>query len=254
MMDRPIDLLRYLPQYLKEYAELYNIMITENPEFKLIANNTKRVLNNTFILYCDKNGIERFEKLLNIVASDDDTLESRKSKVLIAWNDKIPYTIKALMNKLIAVQGDDNIQIILDEYTITIITHMDRRGQTDSLWNLFEMMIPCNMQIVHKNIVECKTGGTVYVAAGTSFSKASVNEYTQWFGVNGNIYVGSGLNCGRVVVNEFTQYFSSSGNAYFAAGTSEVRMMVNNYIQNFSAKGNANVGVGVSNTEIIKIY
>lgn len=178
-MDRSIDLLRYLPPYLKEYEELKHIMMSENPEFHLLVENRKKVLNNTFILYTDKDGIQRFEKMLHLVPSEGDTLELRQSKALIAWNNDIPYVLKALYNKLIALQGNDNIQIILNDYTITITTHMDKRGQTEPLWDLFESMIPENMQIVHSNIVEYKTSGNVYIAAGMNYSKLTGNEHTE---------------------------------------------------------------------------
>lgn len=253
-MDRDIDLLRYLPPYLQDYMEMYQIMTTENPEFKLIAVNCKRVLNNTFIMYCDKEGIQRFERLLNIVASESDTLDFRKSRVLSKWNDDIPYTLQALMNKLVAIQGDDDIQIVINDYSIIIITHMDKKGQTDTLWDLFETMIPCNMHITHKNYVKCNTGGTSYFAGGMIYSRLAVNEYTQYFNSSGMSYFGFGLSYGRITVNEFTQYFTSSGTAYVGIGTSEVRMMVNEYVPNFRLKGNANLGVGITNTEIIKIH
>lgn len=226
--ERPVDLLRYLPQYLQEYVEMYHLITAENPEFKFVANNCKKVLNNTFILYCDKDGIQRFEKILNIVGSDDETLEFRQSRVMINWNDSVPYTLKALTNKLITMQGNNDIQIVLDGYKISIITHMDNAGQSDSLWGLFNTMIPCNMEITHKNLVRCNSDGIIFIAAGTNYAQNTTNE--------------------------FTQQFTSTGKIYLAAGTSEVQMMANDYIQEFTSKGNANLGVGISDTEIIKIY
>lgn len=226
-MGRTINLLKYLPPYLQEYVEIYHTMTAENPEFQFVADNCKRILNNTFIMYCNEDGIQRFENLLGIVASEIDTLEFRQSRVMVKWNDCIPYTMKALLNKLVAMQGNDDIQIILNGYFITIITHMDNR-QSESLWELFNTMIPCNMDITHKNLVRCKTNGVFYIAAG--------------------------MNCGRITVNEFTQHFNSSGTFKMGVGISSVRMTVNEFVQEFTAKGNANLGVGVANTEIIKIY
>lgn len=253
-MERQVDLLRYLPPYLQEYVEMYHLIMAENPEFRFVAGNCRKVLNNTFIMYCDKDGIQRFEKLLNIVGSDNESLEFRQSRVMVRWNDSVPYTLKALTNKLIAMQGNNDIQIILEGYKISIITHMDNAGQSDSLWDLFNTMIPCNMDITHKNLVRCGSSGIIFIAAGTNYTQMTANEYTQWFDSRGTFYIASGLNCGRIEVNEFTQQFTSTGKIYLAAGTSEVSVMVNDYIQEFSSHGNANLGVGISNTEIIKIY
>lgn len=244
--ERPVDLLGYLPQYLQEYVEMYHLITAENPEFKFVANNCKKVLNNTFILYCDKDGIQRFEKILNIVGSDDETLEFRQSRVMINWNDSVPYTLKALTNKLITMQGNNDIQIVLDGYKISIITHMDNAGQSDSLWGLFNTMIPCNMEITHKNLVRCNSDGIIFIAAGTNYAQNTTNEFTQWFGSHGTFYIATGMNYTRKTVNEFTQHFNSSGTFNVGAGLGYTKISVNDYIQEFTASGSVKVASGIS--------
>ena len=232
---------------------MYNIMVAENPEFKFIADTGTKVLNNTFIMYCDENGIKRFEKLMSIIPAKGDSLELRKSKALIAWNNDIPYTLRALFNNLAAIQGDDNIQIVIDDYTITIVTHMDKKGQIDSLWDMFESMIPSNMHFIHKNLIECNSDTMFYVATGATYGRITASEYIQWFGSDGHVYVAVGLIDGRVTVNEFTQYMEISGNAYVGTGVAEVMIMANEYTQEISVKGGAGNGVGIANAEIIQI-
>lgn len=244
--ERTVDLLKYLPPYLKEYLEMYSLICAENPEFQFVASNCKKVLNNTFIMYCDKDGIQRFENLLNIVASESETLESRQSRVMIKWNDNVPYTLKALINKLIAVQGNNDIQIIINGYEILIITHMDNAGQSETLWDLFNKMIPCNMDISHQNLVRCNTSGIVFIAAGTNYARTAVNEFTQWFGAKGMFYVAAGTNYGRTAVNEFIQHFNSTGILKLGVGVSYSKVSVNEYIQEFTAKGSIKIASGIS--------
>lgn len=198
-MERPIDLLKYLPRYLQEYAEMYQIMIAENPEFNWVTSECGKVLNNTFIMYCDERGIQRFEKLLKIVAGENEPLEYRRSRIMVRWDDSVPYTLKTLMNKLIALQGNDDIQIILNGYTMTIITHMDDGYAVNSLKELFDEMIPCNMVVIHKNDILCNSTCTAYIAVATSYSRCMVNEYTQYFNSNGSIKVCAGVSSTEVI-------------------------------------------------------
>lgn len=220
-------------------------VIIDNPEFRFVAGNCRKVLNNTFIMYCDKDGIQRFEKLLNIVGSDNESLEFRQSRVMVRWNDSVPYTLKALTNKLIAMQGNNDIQIILEGYKILIITHMDNAGQSDSLWDLFNTMIPCNMDITHKNLVRCGSSGIIFIAAGTNYTQMTANEYTQWFGSRGTFYVATGMSYARTAVNEFTQHFNSSGMFKIGAGVSYTKVNVNDYVQEFTASGSVKIASGI---------
>ncbi len=245
-MERQVDLLRYLPPYLQEYVEMYHLIMAENPEFRFVAGNCRKVLNNTFIMYCDKDGIQRFEKLLNIVGSDNESLEFRQSRVMVRWNDSVPYTLKALTNKLIAMQGNNDIQIILEGYKISIITHMDNAGQSDSLWDLFNTMIPCNMDITHKNLVRCGSSGIIFIAAGTNYTQMTANEYTQWFGSRGTFYIATGMSYARTAVNEFTQHFNFSGMFKIGAGVSYTKVSVNDYVQEFTASGSVKIASGIS--------
>lgn len=165
---RRIDLLGYLPEYLQEYKEIQNIMLAENTEIDAVSDECKTILNNMFITGCDENGIKRFEKLLGIDALDNETLEFRQSRAMIAWNNTIPYTLRSLENKLIAVQGNDDVQLNVSGYKLNIVTHMDNAGQIKSMRKLFDKMIPCNMQISHKNVIRCNAGCSANIGIGIS--------------------------------------------------------------------------------------
>ena len=76
-MIREVDLVSYLPPYLQQYnQETVAALEAENPEFRLIWEASDRVLYNEFIATADEYGISRFEKILNILPSKEDALES----------------------------------------------------------------------------------------------------------------------------------------------------------------------------------
>lgn len=170
MNNRLIDLHRYLPPYLDEYREMYHIMEGENPEFRQYAEERNRTLNNTFIQECDENGIKRFETQLGIVSADTDTLEMRQSRVLVKYNDDSAYTLDDLKNKLIGMQGTDDVQVVLDNYTLFITTHMDE-ALIPAMWDLLNEIVPYNIRIEHQNMVRCDSNGVLHVGLGTNYSE-----------------------------------------------------------------------------------
>lgn len=145
-MIRDVKLLGHLPPFIQEYLEIREIMKTENPEFQLVEDESEIIKNNQFIQSCNLTGISKFEKLIGIVPSADDTLESRINRVLVRWNDTVPYTWKTLLNKLDTLcGGSDNYEIIrkLDEHKLEITTHLDLYGQVEELDLFFILHVAC---------------------------------------------------------------------------------------------------------------
>ena len=97
-MIRTVKLEHYLPPYIQEYREIWKLMQAENPEFQLADDESEKIKNNLFIESCDEKGISRFESIMGIFPLDTDTLESRISRVLTRWNEKLPYTYLYLLS------------------------------------------------------------------------------------------------------------------------------------------------------------
>ena len=99
-MIREVDLASYLPGFMQSYKEPAAALEAENPEFAVIWDATNKVLYNHFISTADEYGISRFETILGIYPSEEDTVESRRSRIQSKWFDKIPYTWRVLLQKL----------------------------------------------------------------------------------------------------------------------------------------------------------
>ena len=69
-----VNLLSYLPQFMQEYREIRNIMVSEEPELRLLWELLRKVFNNQFIQYCDEDGISKFEDMLGLHMYENDTL------------------------------------------------------------------------------------------------------------------------------------------------------------------------------------
>ncbi len=166
-------LINYLPEFVREYEEVKEIMNTDQKEIDLLDIEIEKVFNNQFILFCDEYGISRFENLLGIVSDELDTLESRKSRVLVRWNDSIPYTFRGLKEKLRTMCGDGNFSVVLDGYKLFINVVLPLANQIKELEYMLDYMIPCNLLIITNNKLE-------FIA--------EANFYAQSYGVNNIVY------------------------------------------------------------------
>ncbi len=217
-MHRDIDLIRYLPLFVQEYREIRHITDAENPEFQLLASESETIKNNQFIITCDEVGIARFERILKIKPTPEDTLESRISRVLVRWNDVVPYTWKVFLQKMHTLCGDD-FEIIKNwtEYQMKIITHLDVYGQVEEFEYILGYMMPSNLVIVAENILNYLIEGTAHVAAGQVFT--SMFQLTDSFNVNWNlngaacpVAAGSGT-CEIMLTDSFNGMFAVDSEA-----------------------------------------
>ena len=96
-MIREVDLVSYLPPFMQNYKETVAALEAENPEFAIIWKATDKVLYNHFISKADEYGLSRFEKLLGIFPTSDDTLESRRSRVQSKWFNTLRDTLRVLL-------------------------------------------------------------------------------------------------------------------------------------------------------------
>lgn len=146
-MIRNVNLLDYLPPFMREYREMKCIMDADQPEFQTVSNSTETIKNNQFITTCNEQGISRFEKMLNIEPLPADTLQTRIGRVWARWIDTIPYTIKALANKLDVLLGAGTHTETVDynNYTMKVEINIDVSDRFKAVNELLEDIIPMNM-------------------------------------------------------------------------------------------------------------
>lgn len=173
-MIREVDLVSYLPPFMQPYQEPAAALKAENPEFQIIWEATDRVLKNRFISTADEYGITRFEKLLGIYPSTEDTLESRRSRVQSKWFNKIPYTIRVLLQRLTALCGDTDFSLegnFGSGYILSLDTSLEEFGKIRELEELLGSLLPCNIVAVANNIIRFETAGKEYFAGTANLSE-----------------------------------------------------------------------------------
>lgn len=196
-MTREIDLVSYLPPFLAEFKEIAVTLEAENPEFVLVWNAAERVLKNEFIETADEYGISRFEKILDILPSNEDTLESRRVRVQARWFNSIPYTMKSFLAKLIALCGDSDFKVTKEyqNYKVEILTNLELFGQVEELEHIIKSIIPCNIIVSSENEIPCHADGFAFITGGVCAVEHFfiTNDETTNCIISGKHSVGSGV-------------------------------------------------------------
>lgn len=151
-MIREVDLVSYLPPFMAEYKETNITLTAENPEFILVWEAAEKVLKNEFIETADEYGISKFEKLLSIIPSKEDTIPIRRARVQAGWFIRLPYTWRMLLQKLTEICGTVTI-ILKNSYLIHLKVKVELQWQIDSLVDVVSRMLPCNMRISVRNVL-----------------------------------------------------------------------------------------------------
>lgn len=188
-MIREVDLVSYLPPFIAEYKETNITLETENPEFVLVWKAADRVLHNEFIATADEYGISRFEKILNILPSRDDTLENRRIRVQTRWFTNLPYTWRMLLQKLGILCGSSDFKVYISEgewYKVKVRISIE--PQKESLLyeveQLLEKFLPANLYyyvtgaVARRKIVGIFSGSTRTIHIKIKANPGSPEIYT----------------------------------------------------------------------------
>ncbi len=233
-MKREVDLVSYLPPFIKEYKEPVAALQAEDPEFSKAWEAVDEVLRNHFISTADEYGIARREKLLGIYPSEDASLESRRARVQNKWFNRMPYTLGMFSQKIAALFGDTDFKLSPDfacGYKLTITTCLEQYGQVAELEDVITSMMPCNIAVDAKNHILCETNGTVFTSGGI----CNVNSF--------------------FVTNDFREINDLESKALFggsAADTAVIKVS-QNFNEVVRADSNASVASGVVRVDFVEI-
>lgn len=228
-MIREVDLVSYLPPFMQSYKEPVAALEAENPEFSLMWSATDRCLRNRFISTADEYGISRFEKMLKIYPTADDTLESRRSRVQSKWFNTLPYTWKMLLQKLLVLCGDSDFEVTGDfktGYTLYIDTDLELYGQVEELENIINTMIPENLVVVSKNSIPCNIKGAVLFGGGIVQTEILniTNDSQETVSVQGTVnFGGKATDTAMVTIStDFNETIRADMDAKAASGVVQV--------------------------------
>lgn len=141
------SLIKYLPLYMQEYAEIRQILSADQDAIDATWDSVDSIWDNQFIEYASEVGVKRWEKMLNITPKATDTLPERRFRVMTKLQSDTPYTFLKLNEKLTTLCGEGGYSIYLvpNDYYIEIKLGLGNKNMLDDVDQILKEMIPANM-------------------------------------------------------------------------------------------------------------
>ena len=185
------------PPEMQEKLEFKKIAEIENPALEKLWQEIENTVNDQFIQTATEKGIRRRERLLGITPSRFDDLEYRRFRVLVRWNDRLPYTYRTLKNKLDQIFKDNyKLEILHDQYLLIIEVNTFNWQIYSDIVDEIRKMAPANM-VIQSSLVQ-KVGGSFFVGSAMLVGEEitvypwSVTELTG----TGKVYIATGHSTG----------------------------------------------------------
>lgn len=168
-LEREVKVQRYYPNVIANAGEFKQLAILENEEFKSIWEVLFKWFKNRFVYEADLQGIQRWEEMLKIIPKSKETLEDRRSNILVKINSILPYTIRRLKQILDLKFGKDNaIPITTKNYELIINFNNEIELNAKTMRALLRAIIPANL--IFKIIISWNFEQNIY-------NKANINQY-----------------------------------------------------------------------------
>ncbi len=116
-----MKIIEYIPFFLQKVREFKIISNLEDEELENIRLQIDKILKEVIIETSEGYGLERYEKIYNINTTNED-IDIRRFNIISKINNKAPFTLKWLDNKLKQLVGKENYKINVDynNYKVTI--------------------------------------------------------------------------------------------------------------------------------------
>ena len=164
-----IDIREKFPDYYDHVLEIDTLSDVEINLLSLLKDELTSLINNQWIMTTDLSGIQKYEKMLNIFASPDDSEEFRRERILNRLNQNSPYTITYLVRWLNVYLGEGKFEVQMEynQYLLTLTVHIGEYGKLDEFIKSLTDIIPANIgrvvnnEIICYNFTETPFGGVV---------------------------------------------------------------------------------------------
>lgn len=157
------DIINYLPLYLQEVNEFKKICNVENIELNDIQKKLDSILDETIISRASEYGIERYEKIFDII-NKKSMLYERRFVIESIFLNRTPFTINWLKNKLYQIVGNNYIiDMDYNNYSIVIrISYLFENAISlleEDLRKSIPANIDCKIYLNENENLELYTGG-----------------------------------------------------------------------------------------------
>lgn len=153
-----IDIKPYFPSLYNNILEIENLVKVENDLFENLNSEFDKAIRNEYVVTADKETIKRYETLLRITDGDDKELSFRRQRILNRLAMNMPFTIKALKQKLDELIGKGNYNVFVDPDRFTLYVESKILNQVwfNETYITIHKMKPANIIFVNKPFIDEK--------------------------------------------------------------------------------------------------
>ena len=149
MYNRTVAIEKYWAAIVGNTEEFRQIAVAENPEFNKLSECIYKCLKDSFIHDATEYGVGRWESMLNIVSTPNESLEERKIRILTYLNIRLPYTWRVLKQMISSFVTENNFTMnyINDISKLIIRVRVDSEGAFNTIATLLENVVPQNIVV-----------------------------------------------------------------------------------------------------------
>lgn len=141
-----MKLVEYMPPYLKNVLEFNKIFDTEDIEIENMRYLINKILREVIVKTANSYGLERYEKIYGIT-NKAETIEARRMNILFKINNRVPYTLKWLINTLNESIGENNYKLVAKDYELYITINLAYTEAAEMLKSNLIKQIPANIKM-----------------------------------------------------------------------------------------------------------
>lgn len=153
-----IDIKPHFPTLYSDILEIDTLVKIENDLFENLNNEFEKAIKNEYVITSDKETIKRYETLLRIVDGDNKELSFRRQRILNRLAMNMPFTLRALKQKLDELIGKGKYNIFIDPDKFTLYVESKILNQTwfNETYITINKMKPANIVFINKPLIEEK--------------------------------------------------------------------------------------------------
>lgn len=141
-----MKLIEYMPPYLKNVLEFIKIFDAEDIEIENMRYLIDKILKEVIVKTATSYGLDRYEKIYGIT-NKAETIEARRMNILFKINNRVPYTLKWLINTLNEAIGENNYKLVAVDYELYITINLAYTEAAEMLKSNLIKQIPANIQL-----------------------------------------------------------------------------------------------------------
>lgn len=141
-----MKLVEYMPPYLKNVLEFNKIFDAEDIEIENMRYLIDKVLREVIVKTANSYGLDRYEKIYGITYKAE-TIQARRMNILFKINNRVPFTLKWLINTLNESIGEENYTLTTKGYELNIKINLVYTEAAEMLKSNLIKQIPANIKL-----------------------------------------------------------------------------------------------------------